>query len=120
MVSCLRLKFGDVAISDITHMYNIEIIDIYCFVFPDFPWLGLPALILLSISGFLILLTDLQIANLFDARRYTVMSVLVGAYYSGGFLLFLMKVNVDGKKNSKGTIAMFERLCFQHICEAIP
>ena len=66
-----------------------------CFIFfSDFPWLGIPALTLLAMSGLLVLLTDIQIANLFGTRRYTIMSLFVGSYYSGGLVLFFMKVRV--------------------------
>ncbi|XP_045171505.2 equilibrative nucleobase transporter 1-like isoform X1 [Mercenaria mercenaria] len=57
-----------------------------------YPWLILPALLMLGVSGALILLTDLQVSNLFGSRRYTVMSVFVGAYFSGGIVIFFMKL----------------------------
>ncbi|XP_060557244.1 equilibrative nucleobase transporter 1-like isoform X2 [Ruditapes philippinarum] len=57
-----------------------------------YPWLILPALLMLGVAGMLILLTDLQVANLFGSRRYTVMSVFVGAYFSGGIVIFFMKL----------------------------
>lgn len=64
-------------------------------IFSAYPWLILPALLMLGLAGFLILLTDLQVSNLFGSRRYTVMSVFVGAYFSGGIVIFFMKVIVQ-------------------------
>ena len=103
-IKCIS-KLSSLSISFLLFDYKFDMVNltmrcsyvsyslIHLFHVLDFPWLCLPALVLLSISGFLILLTDLQIANLFGARRYTVMSALVGAYHSGGFMLFLVKVS---------------------------
>ncbi|KAL4223527.1 hypothetical protein ACF0H5_016998 [Mactra antiquata] len=60
-----------------------------------YPWLVFPALLTLGLSGSLILLTDLQVANLFGGRRYTIMSIFVGAYFSGGIVIFFMKLTKE-------------------------
>ena len=77
------------------HIYILSCTNVVSFYFfSDFPWLGIPALTLLAMSGLLVLLTDIQIANLFGTRRYTIMSLFVGSYHSGGLVLFFMKVRV--------------------------
>ncbi|KAH3888347.1 hypothetical protein DPMN_012380 [Dreissena polymorpha] len=55
-------------------------------------WLIFPALLMLGISGLLVLLTDLQVSNLFGSRRLTTMSTIVGASFSGGIVIILMKL----------------------------
>ncbi|WAR03021.1 S43A3-like protein [Mya arenaria] len=56
------------------------------------PWLIFPALLMIGVSGMIVLITDLQVANLFGARRLTVMSILVGSSQSGGLVILFMKL----------------------------
>ena len=68
---------------------------IHAAIFPSisaFPWLIIPAFGLLSVAGLVILVTNLQIANLFGERRYTVMATLIGAFHSSSVILACMKV----------------------------
>ncbi|XP_048251805.1 equilibrative nucleobase transporter 1-like [Haliotis rufescens] len=58
-----------------------------------FPWLIVPAMSLTGVAGTAVLLTNLQIANLFGRRRHTVMSAYAGASVSSALITFLMKLS---------------------------
>ncbi|KAL3858362.1 hypothetical protein ACJMK2_012955 [Sinanodonta woodiana] len=58
----------------------------------EIPWLVIPAMTLLSVAGIAILLTNLQMSNLFGPRRYTAMSSYVGAFYTGSITLLCMEM----------------------------
>ncbi|XP_048733549.2 equilibrative nucleobase transporter 1-like [Ostrea edulis] len=60
-----------------------------------FPWLLIPALVLVSLAGLLLLITNLQVANLFGEHRYTTMATFIGAYYSCSMIMACMKATND-------------------------
>lgn len=61
--------------------------------FSAFPWLLIPALSLVSLAGLVLLITNLQVANLFGEHRYTVMATFIGAYHACSVIMTCMKVN---------------------------
>lgn len=60
--------------------------------FSAFPWLLIPALSLVSLAGLVLLITNLQVANLFGEHRYTVMATFIGAYHACSVIMTCMKV----------------------------
>ena len=64
-------------------------------LFSAFPWLIIPAFSLFSVAGCVIMLTNLQISNLFGERRYTVMSTLIGGYHASAVLFLCIKVSIS-------------------------
>lgn len=61
-------------------------------LFSAFPWLLIPALSLVSLAGLVLLITNLQVANLFGEHRYTVMATFIGAYHACSVIMTCMKV----------------------------
>ncbi|XP_062590493.1 equilibrative nucleobase transporter 1-like isoform X1 [Saccostrea cucullata] len=59
------------------------------------PWLLIPALVLVSLAGLVLLITNLQVANLFGEYRYTVMATFIGAYHSCSLIMGCMKATND-------------------------
>ncbi|KAK7088690.1 hypothetical protein V1264_022582 [Littorina saxatilis] len=57
------------------------------------PWLMLPALALTGVAGVGVLLTNVQIANLFGRRRHVIMSLYCGASLSSGFITYMMQLS---------------------------
>jgi len=55
-------------------------------------WLLVPALSMVGVAGTLILLTNLQVANLWPAHRALVTATLTAASTSGGLVIMLIKV----------------------------
>nr|XP_022336589.1 solute carrier family 43 member 3-like isoform X2 [Crassostrea virginica]XP_022336590.1 solute carrier family 43 member 3-like isoform X2 [Crassostrea virginica] len=60
-----------------------------------FPWLLIPALTLVSLAGLILLITNLQVANLFGEHRYTVMATFIGAYHACTVIVICMKATND-------------------------
>lgn len=60
-----------------------------------FPWLLIPALSLVSLAGLVLLITNLQVANLFGEHRYTVMATFIGAYHACSVIMTCMKATND-------------------------
>ncbi|KAL5016067.1 hypothetical protein ScPMuIL_005656 [Solemya velum] len=56
-----------------------------------FPWLVVPALGVLGAAGSWILMTNIQISNLFGTKRHTVMSLFIGAFHSSAVIMICMK-----------------------------
>ncbi|XP_064612402.1 equilibrative nucleobase transporter 1-like [Liolophura sinensis] len=66
---------------------------------PGVPWLVVPALSLVALGGNMILMTNLQVANLLSSRRYTVMATYVGAHDSSAIIVLFMKLSHIGNIN---------------------
>ncbi|KAJ8312384.1 hypothetical protein KUTeg_009757 [Tegillarca granosa] len=57
-----------------------------------FPWIIIPAFSLLSWAGLVILVTNLQVANLFGRVRCTILSSLIGCFHASSLVLHLVKL----------------------------
>lgn len=67
---------------------------------PGFPWLVVPALTLTGVAGVAVLLTNLQIANLFGSTRHLVIAFYCGASLSSSVIAYLMQVTLDTTRTS--------------------
>ncbi|KAL8575811.1 hypothetical protein ACOMHN_014816 [Nucella lapillus] len=63
------------------------------FITQDVPLLMLPALTLTGVAGVAVLLTNIQIANMFGGRRHLVMALYCGASMTSGFITYMMQLS---------------------------
>ncbi|XP_025088945.1 solute carrier family 43 member 3-like isoform X2 [Pomacea canaliculata] len=63
------------------------------FTSAGFPWLVVPALTLTGVAGVAVLLTNLQIANLFGSTRHLVIAFYCGASLSSSVIAYLMQLS---------------------------
>ncbi|CAH1801359.1 unnamed protein product [Owenia fusiformis] len=61
------------------------------FTSKDQPWLLYISTCCQATSGYLILLTNIQVSHVFPCRRYTVVGFYVGAFHASGLLLLFTK-----------------------------
>ncbi|XP_074642917.1 equilibrative nucleobase transporter 1-like [Tubulanus polymorphus] len=80
------------------------------FTAPHQPWLLYVSMSLLSFAGLLLLMTNVQVANLFGSKRYTVMAFYVGTFDTSRLILFLIEKTTEVGINAQLSF-MFITVC---------
>ncbi|XP_072049638.1 equilibrative nucleobase transporter 1-like [Amphiura filiformis] len=88
--------FGTRFLRLLLHLLLLSGLIIMAFSSPSIPDLLFPGMVCITIGGFPILFTNIQIGNLFGNHRATIMTLLSGCLDSSSFVMLLIKLGYEG------------------------